>query len=59
VNEEATRICDDHLLQGCRTTCPIKEACKYRPGDTRELFAARVNAAADEIEKGQAGRDNI
>jgi hypothetical protein len=53
MNENATRICDDHLLHGCRTTCPIKEACKYRPGDTRELFAERVNAAADEInEKG-------
>jgi hypothetical protein len=49
MNENATRICDDHLLNGCRTTCPIKEACKYRPGDTRELFAERVNAAADEI----------
>jgi hypothetical protein len=52
MNENATRICDDNLLHGCQTTCPLKEACKYRPGDTRELFAERVNAAADEIEKG-------
>jgi len=51
MNAKAQAICDRHSDHQCRTLCPLTEACKMQPGDTREIFDARMNAAAEKFEE--------
>lgn len=51
MNQNAQQFCGDHLTGGCRLTCPLAEACRYKKGDTRQIWAERVNAKADELAK--------
>lgn len=51
MKENAQTICNDNFNKKCRAGCPLSEACKYRGGDTREIWVGRVNAAANELAK--------
>lgn len=33
----------------CHLCCPLADACKPHKGDTKELFDARMNAAAEDM----------
>lgn len=49
--EKVKIICSDHINNGCRKTCPLSSPCQMQPGDTDEIYAERMNKAAEELEK--------
>lgn len=51
MNGNAREFCNDHILRGCRTTCPLSQECKVQKYDSLEVFAKRVNTKADALVK--------
>jgi hypothetical protein len=44
-------ICAEYKFIGCRSTCPLSNACKMRTGDNFHRFIKRMNEAAERISK--------
>jgi hypothetical protein len=49
-SEAVKAICKANVDDGCRTICPLSEACKTLRGDTKEIFDKRLNDAANHQE---------
>lgn len=47
--EKVINICVSNVENGCREVCPLADACTYKAGDTKEIFDARMNEAAENI----------
>lgn len=48
-SDKVKKICSDHVDNGCRSSCPLAESCNMKPKETKEIFDARMNRAAEEI----------
>jgi len=46
-SDKVKSICVANVDNGCRTKCPLREACDTKPGDTKEIFDKRMNEAAE------------
>jgi len=44
-------ICKANIEDNCRTTCPLSKPCIIQHGDTKEVYDARVNKAAELIDR--------
>lgn len=44
-------ICAEYKFIGCRSTCPLANACKMRAGDNFGKFILRMNEAAEELNR--------
>lgn len=44
-------ICAEYKFIGCRSTCPLSNACKMRAGDNFHKFIDRINRAAEELNR--------
>ncbi len=48
-SKKVISICCSHIQTGCREVCPLSEACVHKAGDTKEIFDARMNKAAENL----------
>lgn len=48
-SQKVKEICINNIDNGCRTKCPLSEACNTQAGDTKEIFDRRMNAAAENL----------
>ena len=48
-------ICSANIGTGCSKVCPLAEACKSKPGDTKAAFDIRINEAAEKLEGESVG----
>lgn len=46
---KVVEICNYYINKGCRSDCPLSEACKSLAGDTKESFDIRMNKSAEEL----------
>lgn len=51
-SEKFKMICVSNIGSGCRCRwcCPLNKSCAAQAGDTKEIFDARMNKAAEELE---------
>lgn len=49
-SKKVIEICKFHVQNGCREECPLADACSPKAGDTKGVFDARMNAAAENVE---------
>jgi len=47
--KKVINICVSNVQNGCREVCPLRSACEYRKGDTKEIFDKRMNEAAENL----------
>jgi len=45
-SDRVKEICSSYVETGC-FNCPLGKPCSTQPGDTKEIFDKRMNAAAD------------
>ena len=50
-SEKVKDICNKNVDIGCRECCPLAKPCEMKPGDTKEIFDARMNAAAEKLDR--------
>jgi len=52
-------ICVSNVQNGCREVCPLRSACVYKVGDTKEIFDKRMNECAEKIYQNQDAEERF
>jgi hypothetical protein len=54
-SDKVKAVCGLFINIGCSDTCPLASACKPHAFDTKEVFDARINHAAEILTNDKGG----